>query len=51
MSACRNFASAITASLILQDALEQQLGLKLVDAKAPFDFVMIDRGDTVPTEN
>lgn len=36
---------------IIFDALQQQLGLKLVDAKAPFDFVIIDRGDKTPTEN
>ncbi|HEY1760904.1 MAG TPA: TIGR03435 family protein [Bryobacteraceae bacterium] len=39
------------SALILEDALEQQLGLKLVEAKAPFDFVIIDRGQKVPTEN
>jgi uncharacterized protein (TIGR03435 family) len=38
-------------ALILEDALERQLGLKLVEAKAPFDFVIIDRGDKVPAEN
>jgi uncharacterized protein (TIGR03435 family) len=38
-------------SLIIFDALQKQLGLKLVDAKAPFDFVVIDRGDKTPAEN
>jgi len=38
-------------SMILFDAVQKQLGLKLVDAKAPFDFVIIDRGDKTPTEN
>jgi uncharacterized protein (TIGR03435 family) len=37
--------------LILEDALEQQLGLKLVSATAPFDFVIIDSGEKLPTEN
>lgn len=37
--------------LILEDALEQQLGLKLVNGKAPFDFVIIDRGEKAPIEN
>ena len=37
--------------MILFDAVQKQLGLKLVDAKAPFDFVIIDRGDKTPTEN
>jgi uncharacterized protein (TIGR03435 family) len=38
-------------SLIVFDALQKQLGLKLVDAKAPFDFVIVDRGDKTPAEN
>lgn len=38
-------------NLIIFDALQKQLGLKLVDAKAPFDFVFIDRGDKTPAEN
>jgi uncharacterized protein (TIGR03435 family) len=37
--------------MIVFDAVQKQLGLKLVDAKAPFDFVIIDRGDKTPTEN
>jgi len=37
--------------MILFDAVQKQLGLKLVDAKAPFDFVIIDRGEKTPTEN
>jgi uncharacterized protein (TIGR03435 family) len=32
-------------------ALQQQLGLKLVDAEAPFDVVVIDSGDKIPGEN
>jgi uncharacterized protein (TIGR03435 family) len=32
-------------------ALERQLGLQLVDAKAPFDVVVVDSGDKVPVEN
>jgi uncharacterized protein (TIGR03435 family) len=38
-------------ALILEDALEQQLGLKLVAAKAPFDCVIIDHGDKLPAGN
>jgi uncharacterized protein (TIGR03435 family) len=33
------------------DAVQQQLGLKLVDAKAPFDVVVVDSGNKVPIEN
>ena len=40
-----------TSAPLLEDALEQQLGLKLVNSKAPFDFVIIDRGERVPPEN
>jgi uncharacterized protein (TIGR03435 family) len=36
---------------ILFDALEQQLGLKLADAKAPFDVVVVDHAEKVPAEN
>jgi uncharacterized protein (TIGR03435 family) len=36
---------------ILEDALEQQLGLKLANGKTTFDFVIVDRGDKVPVEN
>jgi uncharacterized protein (TIGR03435 family) len=32
-------------------ALQDQMGLRLVDAKAPFDIVIVDSGDKVPTEN
>jgi uncharacterized protein (TIGR03435 family) len=35
----------------LEGALEQQLGLKLVNVKAPFEFVIVDSGDKVPVEN
>lgn len=38
-------------ALILEDALEQQLGLKLVNGRASFDLVIIDRGEKAPTEN
>jgi uncharacterized protein (TIGR03435 family) len=36
---------------ILFDAVQQQLGLKLVNAKAPFDRVVIDRAEKIPIEN
>lgn len=39
------------AAPFLGDALEQQLGLKLVNAKAAFDLVIVDRGDKVPLVN
>jgi uncharacterized protein (TIGR03435 family) len=37
--------------MIVFDAVQKQLGLKLVDARAPFDFVIIDRGEKTPTAN
>jgi uncharacterized protein (TIGR03435 family) len=40
-----------TPGLFIEYALEEELGLKLVEAKAAFDFVIIDRGEKVPTEN
>jgi uncharacterized protein (TIGR03435 family) len=33
------------------DAVQQQLGMRLVDAKEPFDVVVVDRGNKVPIEN
>lgn len=35
----------------LFDALEQQLGLKLAEGRAPFDLVVIDHAERTPTEN
>ena len=37
--------------LSLFDAVQQQLGLRLVDAKENFDLVVVDRGNKVPIEN
>jgi uncharacterized protein (TIGR03435 family) len=37
--------------LTVFEALEQQLGLKLVDAKAPFEVIVMDSAERVPTEN
>lgn len=37
--------------LTVFDALEQQLGLRLVEAKAAVDVVVVDAGDKTPTEN
>ena len=36
---------------ILHDAVERQLGLKLVAAKANFDVIVVDHANRVPTEN
>jgi uncharacterized protein (TIGR03435 family) len=33
------------------DAVQQQLGLRLVDAKDPFDLVVVDHAEKVPTGN
>jgi uncharacterized protein (TIGR03435 family) len=35
----------------LNVAMEQQLGLKFVDARAPFDIVVVDHVEKEPTEN
>lgn len=35
----------------LLEALQQQLGLKSEDKKAPFDVVVVDHAEKVPTEN
>ena len=40
-----------SATPILLDALQQQLGLKLTDAKAPFDVVVVEHAEKVPSEN
>ena len=40
-----------SAAPILLDALQQQLGLKLADAKAPFDVVVVEHAEKIPTEN
>jgi uncharacterized protein (TIGR03435 family) len=38
-------------ALSVFDAVQQQLGLKLVNAKASFDRVVIDHAEKIPTEN
>jgi len=35
----------------LASAVEQQLGLKLVSAKATLDVLVIDKAEKVPTDN
>jgi uncharacterized protein (TIGR03435 family) len=42
---------AESPTLSIFDALEQQLGLKLVDAKQSFDKIVIDHAERVPVEN
>jgi uncharacterized protein (TIGR03435 family) len=32
-------------------AIQQQLGLRLLDAKVPFDVVVVDSAERVPSEN
>jgi uncharacterized protein (TIGR03435 family) len=32
-------------------AIQQQLGLKLAEAKAPFDIVVVDQAEKTPSEN
>ena len=32
-------------------AIQQQLGLKLVEAKSPFDVIVVDQAEKVPSEN
>ena len=41
----------VDAAPRLADALERQLGLKLVPKKLPFDVLVIDHVDQIPTEN
>jgi uncharacterized protein (TIGR03435 family) len=43
--------SATTPGSTLKSALEKQLGLKLVDAKANLDVIVVDHVEKVPTEN
>jgi uncharacterized protein (TIGR03435 family) len=46
-------AAAVTDNPVLTifDAVEQQLGLKLVDGKASFDKIVVDQAERVPVEN
>jgi uncharacterized protein (TIGR03435 family) len=39
-----------TAPLLI-DALREQLGLRLVEKKAPLDVLVVDHADRIPTEN
>ncbi|HEY4362523.1 MAG TPA: TIGR03435 family protein [Bryobacteraceae bacterium] len=40
-----------TPGLTIFDAVEQQLGLKLIDGKASFDRIVIDHAEKTPAEN
>ncbi len=40
-----------TSAPFLREALEEQLGLKLVDSKAIFDVIIVDHAERTPTEN
>jgi uncharacterized protein (TIGR03435 family) len=44
-------AAAADSGLTLFEAVQEQLGLKLVQKKAPFDVLVIDHIEKVPTEN
>jgi uncharacterized protein (TIGR03435 family) len=37
--------------LTIEQAVEQQLGLRLVESREPLDTVVIDRAERVPVEN
>jgi uncharacterized protein (TIGR03435 family) len=43
--------SATTPGSTLKSALERQLGLKLIEAKANLDVIVVDHVEKVPTEN
>jgi uncharacterized protein (TIGR03435 family) len=40
-----------TAGPSFIEALEQQLGLKLMNSMAPFDVLVVDHVDKTPTDN
>jgi uncharacterized protein (TIGR03435 family) len=44
-------ADAANPSLSIFDALQEQLGLKLIDAKQSFDKIVIDHAERVPVGN
>ena len=46
-----NVDTAAAPAPILASAIQQQLGLQLVRKKLPFDVVVVDSVDRVPTEN
>jgi len=42
---------AASPGLTIIAAVEQQLGLRLVDTKDPFDMLVVDRADRTPEGN
>jgi uncharacterized protein (TIGR03435 family) len=44
-------APGVPALLTVFEAVQKQLGLKLVDTKDMFEQIVVDRGENIPTEN